>query len=107
MYNASLGISVDEWNRAKIVQMILNKETEKALQDLSSIYKISPPEITVGTIKKGKISAQNNPGGKGATFSFILPITQLLIHSNALLDFKPDFYDLMLVDVNKVHHFYS
>ena len=51
MYNASPGISVDEWNRAKIVQMILNKETEKALQDLSSIYKISPPEITVGTIK--------------------------------------------------------
>src|SRR3990170_1872449 len=51
MYNASPGISVDEWYRAKIVQMILNKETEKALQDLSSIYKISPPEITVGTIK--------------------------------------------------------
>jgi hypothetical protein len=45
------GISVDERNRAKIVHMILNKETEKALQDLSSIYNMSPPEITVGTIK--------------------------------------------------------
>lgn len=27
-------------------------------------------------VHKGKIWAQNNPGGKGATFSFILPITQ-------------------------------
>jgi hypothetical protein len=51
MHCTSHGISVDERNRAKIIHMILNKETEKALQDLSSIYNISPPEITVGTIK--------------------------------------------------------
>ena len=51
MYYPTPDISVDERNRAKIVQMIFNKETEKALQDLSSIYKISPPDITVGTIK--------------------------------------------------------
>lgn len=31
--------------------MILNKNTEKALQNLSRFYNISPPEITVGTIK--------------------------------------------------------
>lgn len=43
--------SLDERNMARIVQMILNRDTEKALQNLSSFYNISPPEITVGTIK--------------------------------------------------------
>jgi hypothetical protein len=31
--------------------MILNKKTEEALQSLSKFYKVTPPEITVGTIK--------------------------------------------------------
>ena len=45
------GISLSEMNMARIVQMILNRDTEKALKNLSSFYNISPPEITVGTIK--------------------------------------------------------
>jgi hypothetical protein len=36
---------------AGIVQKILNKDTERALLDLSDFYKIRPPEIVVGTIK--------------------------------------------------------
>jgi hypothetical protein len=41
----------DELTRAKIVHMILNGRTEDALNQLSKIYSISPPEILVGTIK--------------------------------------------------------
>ena len=41
----------DDLTRAKIVYMILNKKTEEALQKLSDFYRISPPEIVVGTIK--------------------------------------------------------
>jgi hypothetical protein len=33
------------------VYLILNKKTEEALQNLSKFYKVTPPEITVGTIK--------------------------------------------------------
>ena len=44
-------IRLDDITKAKIVHLILNKKTEEALQSLSKIYRISPPEITVGTIK--------------------------------------------------------
>jgi len=44
-------IQLDDLTRAKVVQLILNKNTEEALQKLSKFYKIKPPEITVGTIK--------------------------------------------------------
>lgn len=37
--------------QAKIVHLILNKETEQALQLLSSFYRVKPPEVTVGTVK--------------------------------------------------------
>ena len=37
--------------KAKVVQMILDKKTEEALHSLSTHYKVSPPEIVVGTIK--------------------------------------------------------
>jgi hypothetical protein len=36
---------------ARIVQEILNKDTEQALTELSDLYSIRPPEIVVGTIK--------------------------------------------------------
>jgi hypothetical protein len=42
---------LDEMTKAKVVNMILNKKTEEALNNLSKFYKINPPEITVGTIK--------------------------------------------------------
>ena len=44
-------IQLDDMTKAKVVDLILNKKTEEALQSLSKIYRISPPEITVGTIK--------------------------------------------------------
>ncbi len=44
-------ILLDEKSMARIVQMILNKDTEQALSDLSDLYRICPPEIVVGTIK--------------------------------------------------------
>ena len=44
-------IRLDDITKAKVVHLILNKKTEEALQSLSKIYRISPPEITVGTIK--------------------------------------------------------
>lgn len=47
----SVNISLDDITKAKIVHMILNRNTEEALQKLSKIYNVTPPEIVVGTIK--------------------------------------------------------
>ena len=47
----SVNISLDDISKAKIVHMILNRDTEEALQTLSKIYNVTPPEIAVGTIK--------------------------------------------------------
>lgn len=37
--------------QAKIVHMILSKDTEQALQSLSKFYRVEAPKIVVGTIK--------------------------------------------------------
>jgi hypothetical protein len=47
----SVNISLDDITKAKIVHMILNRNTEDALQKLSKFYNVTPPEIVVGTIK--------------------------------------------------------
>lgn len=44
-------IYLNDTTRAKIVHLILNRETEEALQNLSKFYHIAPPEIVVGTVK--------------------------------------------------------
>lgn len=44
-------VELDEESMARIVQKILDKDTEQALSDLSDLSKICPPEIVVGTIK--------------------------------------------------------
>ena len=44
-------INLDDLAKAKVVQMILDKKTEEALHSLSTHYKVSPPQIVVGTIK--------------------------------------------------------
>ena len=44
-------VQPDDITKAKVVYLILNKKTEDALQNLSRFYKVTPPEITVGTIK--------------------------------------------------------
>ena len=47
----SVNISLDDISKAKIVHMILNRNTEEALQKLSKFYNVTPPEIVVGKIK--------------------------------------------------------
>jgi hypothetical protein len=47
----SVNISLDDITKAKVVHMILNRNTEEALQKLSKFYNVTPPEIVVGTIK--------------------------------------------------------
>jgi hypothetical protein len=42
---------LDSLTKAKVVEMILNKNTEEALQSLSKFYKVNTPQIVVGTIK--------------------------------------------------------
>jgi hypothetical protein len=42
---------LDDLAKAKIVQMILNKKTEAALEKLSEFYHVESPKIVVGTIK--------------------------------------------------------
>jgi hypothetical protein len=44
-------IKLNDLTKAKIVEMILDKKTEQALQSLSEYYKVYPPQIVVGTIK--------------------------------------------------------
>jgi hypothetical protein len=41
----------DDFTRAKIVYLILNKQTERALQVLGTYYRVKPPAVTVGTVK--------------------------------------------------------
>jgi hypothetical protein len=42
---------LDDLAKAKVVEMILHKKTEQALQSLSEYYKVPSPQIVVGTIK--------------------------------------------------------
>jgi hypothetical protein len=42
---------LDDIFKAYIVQLVLDKKTEQALEKLSQFYEIRPPEIGVGTIK--------------------------------------------------------
>ena len=42
---------LDDLTKAKIVQMILDRKTEDALEKLSKFYHVESPKIVVGTIK--------------------------------------------------------
>ena len=42
---------LDDTFKAYIVQLIIDKKTEQAIESLSQLYKIKPPQIVVGTIK--------------------------------------------------------
>ena len=42
---------LDDIFKAYIVQLVLDKKTEQALEKLSQFYEIKPPEIGEGTIK--------------------------------------------------------
>ena len=41
---------MDDLTKAQIVRMILEKQTERALEKLSEFYHVTPPQIVVGTI---------------------------------------------------------
>jgi len=43
---------LDDLKKAEIVQMILEKKTEIALEKLSEFYRVETPHIVVGTIKR-------------------------------------------------------
>jgi hypothetical protein len=47
----SVSKPLDDLTRAKIVYMILSKQTEEALRHLSTFYNMAPPQIVVGTVK--------------------------------------------------------
>lgn len=42
---------LDDTFKAYIVQLIIDKKTEHAIESLSQLYEIKPPQIVVGTIK--------------------------------------------------------
>jgi len=42
---------LDDTFKAYIVQLIIDKKTEQAIESLSQFYEIKPPQIGVGTIK--------------------------------------------------------
>ena len=42
---------LDSKTKAQIVRMILEKQTEKALEKISEFYHVTTPQIVVGTIK--------------------------------------------------------
>jgi hypothetical protein len=42
---------LDDTFKAYIVQLIIDKKTEQAIESLSQLYEIKPPQIVVGTIK--------------------------------------------------------
>ena len=42
---------LDDTFKAYIVQLIIDKKTEQAIESLSRFYEIKPPQIVVGTIK--------------------------------------------------------
>ena len=48
---------LDDLTKAKIVQMILSKKTETALEKLSEFYHVENPKIVVGTIKRKRRTA--------------------------------------------------
>jgi hypothetical protein len=47
----SVSKPLDDLTRTKIVYMIFSKQTEEALEHLSTFYNIDPPQIVVGTVK--------------------------------------------------------
>lgn len=48
---------VDDSTKSKIVNLILEKEPEKALEVLAALYKVKNPKLRVGTVKKRRKTA--------------------------------------------------
>lgn len=65
--------------KAKIVYLILNRETEQALQMLSSFYRVKPPEVTVGTVK----------GKRRTAYAVYVPKERKIYAMNADIFYNP------------------
>ncbi|MGI0018903.1 MAG: hypothetical protein ACREAY_00365 [Nitrososphaera sp.] len=69
----------DTMTKAKIVYLILNRETEQALQMLSSFYRVKPPEVTVGTVK----------GKRRTAYAVYVPKERKIYAMNADIFYNP------------------
>jgi hypothetical protein len=65
--------------KAQIVRMILDKQTENALEKLSEFYHVTPPKIVVGTIK----------GKRRTVFALYIPREKKIYALNSDLFFNP------------------
>lgn len=65
--------------QAKIVHLILNRQTEQALQALGRFYRVKPPEITVGTVK----------GKRRTAYAVYVPKERRIYTMNAEIFYNP------------------
>lgn len=70
---------LDDHTKAQIVKMILEKQTEKALEKLSAIYHVSTPQIVVGTIK----------GKRRTVYALYIPREKKIYALNSEIFFNP------------------
>ena len=70
---------IDNMTKVQIVRMILNKQTEKALETLSEFYRVTPPQIVVGTIK----------GKRRTVYALYIPKERKIYALNSDIFFNP------------------
>ena len=69
----------DAITQARIVHMILARQTEEALRILSDFYRIKPPEIAVGTVK----------GKRRTAYAVYVPREQKIYAMNSDIFYNP------------------
>ena len=70
---------IDDLTKAQIVRMILEKQTERALEKLSEFYHVTPPQIVVGTIK----------GKRRTEYALYIPKERKIYALNSEIFFNP------------------
>ena len=70
---------LDDITKVQIVRMILEKQTEKALEKLSELYHVTPPQIVVGTIK----------GKRRTVYALYIPKERKIYALNSDIFFNP------------------
>lgn len=70
---------IDDVMKTRIVKMILGKQTEKALEKLSELYHVTPPQIVVGTIK----------GKRRTVYALYIPNERKIYALNSDIFFNP------------------
>ena len=72
-------VELDDITKVQIVRMILEKQTEKALEKLSELYHVTPPQIVVGTIK----------GKRRTVYALYIPKERKIYALNSDIFFNP------------------